>query len=111
MSGDDRLEQLQKDVDEVKVIMKDNLEKVDERGEHLQDLDKRSELLRQQSMKFSKTAVKVKQKKRSDNNRMKILLVGVLVGLVLLVIIIAVLATSYKTDDSNAQQSVKTDGP
>ncbi|XP_036385309.1 vesicle-associated membrane protein 5-like [Megalops cyprinoides] len=111
MSGDGRLEQMQKEVDEVKVIMKENFEKVDERREHLKDLDTRSELLRQQSMKFSKTAVKVKQKKRSSNNRMKVLLVGGLVGLVLLVIIIAVLASSYKTDDSNAEQTVKAGGP
>ena len=50
-NGNGRLETLQGEGEEVKVIMLDNLNKTDERGEKLSDLDVRAEELLQKVSK------------------------------------------------------------
>ncbi|KAI1905114.1 hypothetical protein AGOR_G00012590 [Albula goreensis] len=99
-----RLQQAQEAVEEVKVIMQDNLNKAEDRGEKLKDLEVRADLIRQKSMKFQKTAVKVKQRKRCENIRMKVLLVAVAVVLLLAVVIIAALA-SKSTDSPDVKET------
>ncbi|KAJ8260626.1 hypothetical protein COCON_G00163490 [Conger conger] len=99
---------LQEEVDEVTVIMQENLNRVEERSEKLSDLDKRSEILRTHSVRFSKTARKVKVEKQKENRKMKLLLAGgVLLAVLVLIIIIAVVCShSSKFQEGRAGSGV-----
>ncbi|CAJ1068299.1 vesicle-associated membrane protein 5 [Xyrichtys novacula] len=72
-NGKNRLQQAQEDVEEVKGIMLDNLNKADERAGKLDDLEDRADELLAKSKAFEKTANQVKQKKRWENKKMKVL--------------------------------------
>ncbi|KAI2664724.1 Vesicle-associated membrane protein 5 [Labeo rohita] len=98
-NGQSRLRQAQEDVEEIKVIMLDNMNKVDERQEKLGELEDRADKLLEKSEQFSKTSTKVKQKKRWENMKYKII-VGAVVAAVVLGIIVAV-AVSLSSEDSN----------
>ncbi|TMS03337.1 vesicle-associated membrane protein 5 [Larimichthys crocea] len=89
-NGKNRLQQAQEDVEEVKVIMLDNLNKADERAGKLDDLEDRADELLAKSKTFEKTANQVKQKKRWENKKMKIVFiaVGVVAALVIIGLII-----------------------
>lgn len=102
-NGQSRLRQAQEDVEEVKVIMLDNLNKSEERSAKLGELENRAEQLEQQSKKFSKTSTKVKQKKRWENMKYKVIIVAG-VAVVLLVIIVAV-AVSFSSSEDNQNTS------
>ncbi|KAJ8286794.1 hypothetical protein GJAV_G00043350 [Gymnothorax javanicus] len=101
---DRRLQQVQQTVDEVTVIMHENLDRVEERGEKMQDLDKRAELLRSKSQKFSKTAVKVKRRKWWQNKKMKLLLGAVILVVVVVLIIIIAMASKGNASNPDAVQ-------
>ncbi|XP_060763583.1 vesicle-associated membrane protein 5-like [Neoarius graeffei] len=94
-NGQSRLQQAQQDVEEVREIMLDNLNKASEREGKLGELENRADQLLEQSKVFSKTANKVKQKKQWENLRLKVFL-AVIIGVVVLAIIITavVLSTS-----------------
>ncbi|XP_041856193.1 vesicle-associated membrane protein 5 [Melanotaenia boesemani] len=89
-NGKSHLEQVQDEVEEVKVIMLDNLNKSEERTGKLSELDDRADELLQRSKAFEKTSNQVKQKKRGENKRMKLVFIGigVVAGLVILGLII-----------------------
>ncbi|KAG1958742.1 vesicle-associated membrane protein [Pimephales promelas] len=78
--------------------MLDNLMKADERTVKLGDLDNRAEQLLEQGKVFSKTATKVKQKKRWENIKYKVIIAAVVVA-VAIGIIVAV-AMSFSREDS-----------
>ncbi|XP_059920197.1 vesicle-associated membrane protein 5 [Gadus macrocephalus] len=86
MNGKSRLQWAEEEVSEVKGIMMDNLKKADERADKLEDLDDRAEDMLAKSKSFEKTTQKVKQKKRWENMRTKMVLVGVGVAALLIVI-------------------------
>ncbi|KAL6114729.1 vamp5 [Pungitius sinensis] len=88
-NGKNRLQQAQEDVEEVKVIMMDNLNKADERNGKLGELEDRADVLLAKSKAFEKTSVKVKQKKRWENKKMKVVFIGV--GVVAAIIIIGLI--------------------
>nr|XP_033474528.1 vesicle-associated membrane protein 5 isoform X1 [Epinephelus lanceolatus] len=89
-NGKSRLQQAHEDVEEVKVIMLDNLQKADERSGKLDDLEDRSVKLEEKSRAFQKTANQVMQKKRWENNKMKVvfIIIGVVAALVIIGLII-----------------------
>ncbi|KAG7318608.1 hypothetical protein KOW79_018363 [Hemibagrus wyckioides] len=80
-NGRSRLQQAQQDVEEVREIMLDNLNKANEREGKLGDLENRADQLLEQSKVFSKTANQVKQKKQWENIKMKVIL-AIIVGVV-----------------------------
>ncbi|KAM7018028.1 vesicle-associated membrane protein 5 [Tautogolabrus adspersus] len=88
-NGKSRLQRAQDDVEEVKVIMLDNLNKADERGDKLNDLEGRADELLEKSKTFEKKANQVKQKKRWENKKMKLVFIGV--GVVAALIIIGLI--------------------
>ncbi|XP_030274223.1 vesicle-associated membrane protein 5-like isoform X1 [Sparus aurata] len=88
-NGKSRLQQAQEDVEEVTIIMVDNLNKAEERSGKLDDLENRADDLLEKSKKFEKTANQVKQKKRWENKKMKVLFIGI--GVVVAVIIIGLI--------------------
>ncbi|XP_056147468.1 vesicle-associated membrane protein 5 isoform X2 [Lampris incognitus] len=89
MNGRSRLQQAQEEVEEVKVIMLDNLNKADERSGKLGELENRADELLAKSKAFEKTTQKVKQKKRWESKKMKLVLAGV--GVVVVVIVIGII--------------------
>ncbi|XP_071955959.1 vesicle-associated membrane protein 8-like [Antedon mediterranea] len=84
----DKTKQLQKDVDQVTDIMQENIEKILERGDKLDDLSKHADDLEQNSAGFKKTAVKVRKKMWWKNTKYMILLT-VIVLLIILIIVLA----------------------
>ncbi|XP_042561595.1 vesicle-associated membrane protein 5 [Clupea harengus] len=111
-NGKNRLQQAQDDVDEVKVIMLDNLNKAEERSGKLGELENRADLLLQQSKGFAKTAVKVKRKKQWENNKMKILIAGIASGVIVVIILVAVLTNiDFSSSGSNEPEKTSTAGP
>lgn len=89
-NGKSRLQMAREEVTEVKDIMMDNLRKADERSGKLEDLESRADDMLVQSKAFEKTAQKVKQKKRWENMKMKVVLVGgaVVVAAIIVAVII-----------------------
>nr|XP_043883087.1 vesicle-associated membrane protein 5 [Solea senegalensis] len=89
-NGKNRLQQTQEEVEQVKDIMLDNLNKAEERTGKLGELEDRADVLLEKSKAFEKTANKVKQKKRCENKKMKyvFIAVGVVAALVIITLII-----------------------
>ncbi|XP_059194215.1 vesicle-associated membrane protein 5 [Centropristis striata] len=90
-NGKTRLQQAQEEVEEVRVIMLDNLNKADERSGKLGELEDRADDLHAKSKQFEKTANQVKQKKMWENKKMKVMFIaiGVVAALVIVGLIIA----------------------
>ncbi|XP_026102324.1 vesicle-associated membrane protein 5 [Carassius auratus] len=97
-NGQSRLHQAQQDVEDIKGIMLNNIEKADERAGKLGELEDRADKLLEKSEQFSKTSTKVKQKKRWENIKYKVIIVSVVAAVFL--IIIVVLAVSLSRQDS-----------
>ncbi|TWW60895.1 vesicle-associated membrane protein 5 [Takifugu rubripes] len=95
-NGKSRLQQRQEEVEEVKVIMLENLNKADERSGKLDDLEDRADQLLAKSKTFEKKANQVKQKKRTENNRMKVVatVVAVFIGAIIIGVIIYAIVTN-----------------
>ncbi|XP_058493231.1 vesicle-associated membrane protein 5 isoform X2 [Solea solea] len=93
MNGKNRLQQTQDEVEQVKDIMLDNLNKAEERTGKLGELEDRADVLLEKSKAFEKTANKVKQKKRWENNKMKYVFIAVGVVAALVIIILIIYAT------------------
>lgn len=83
-----KIEQTQKQVNEVIDVMKDNVNRVLERGDKLADLDERADALQFGAHQFQATAKKVKRKYWWKNLKMW-LLIGVIVAVIIIVIVLA----------------------
>lgn len=95
-----KLQRAQDEVEEVKVIMLENMNKANERSEKLDELEDRADELHMKSKAFSKTTQKVKQKKQWDNMKMRVVLIGigVVVGAVILGLIIHAIVSSLQAE-------------
>lgn len=100
-NGKSRMEKMQGEVEEVKVIMLDNMNKAEERSGKLNELEDRADVLLEESKKFEKTSTQVKTKKRWENKKMKVVLIAVAVvaGLIILSLIIVAIVQSTKGSD------------
>lgn len=88
-NGKSRLQQTKEEVEEVKDIMLDNLNKAEERSGKLGELEDRADMLLAKSKAFEKTSNQVKQQKRWENKKMKVVFIGI--GVVTAVIIIGLI--------------------
>lgn len=86
--GNNNIDSLQAQVNDVKDICRDNLEKVLERDGKLSDLEGKCDELQVQSMQFHKTATAIKRKYWWKNMKMWII-IGIVVVVIIAVIIIA----------------------
>ena len=77
-----RMAQQQAQVDEVVGIMRNNVEKVLERDQKLNELDEKADALQDGASQFEKSAGKLKNKFWMEN--MKMIIIGAVVGLILL---------------------------
>lgn len=92
-NGKSRLQQTQDEVEEVKVIMLDNLNKAEERSGKLNELEDRADQLLEKSKKFEKTATQVKTKKRWENKKMQVVFIAVGVVATLIIVGLIIFAT------------------
>uniref|UniRef100_A0AC34QKE0 V-SNARE coiled-coil homology domain-containing protein n=1 Tax=Panagrolaimus sp. JU765 TaxID=591449 RepID=A0AC34QKE0_9BILA len=88
--SDDRINQVRQQVNEVKNIMSDNVVRIMERGERLDDLDTRTEALHASSQNFQTTARQVHRKMWFKNLKWTIIM-GVVILLVIALIVILIL--------------------
>lgn len=77
---------LNREVDEVKGVMKENVNKVIERGDHLGRLEGKAEELNQAGTQFQKTAVRYRRQEQCGNAKWWLILICII--LVLLIIIV-----------------------
>uniref|UniRef100_A0A3B1IK05 Vesicle-associated membrane protein 5 n=1 Tax=Astyanax mexicanus TaxID=7994 RepID=A0A3B1IK05_ASTMX len=93
-NGESRLKQAREDVDEVKIIMLDNMNKAREREGKLGELENRADELEKKSKVFCKTAVQVKQKKRWENMKWKLIAAGISAAVIVILIIVLAISLS-----------------
>ncbi|KAI0210665.1 hypothetical protein LSAT2_004554 [Lamellibrachia satsuma] len=89
----DHLTVLQSQVNEVKDVMTQNIEKVLERGENLEELMVKTTDLEEHSASFQKTARKVKRRMWWQNLKMKIILALVIFTILFIIILIILFST------------------
>ncbi|XP_018549836.1 vesicle-associated membrane protein 8 isoform X2 [Lates calcarifer] len=82
-----KLDQVQGQVNEVKVILKDNINKVLERGDRLDDLIGKTDDLQASADSFQKTSTRVARKYWWKNIKMMII-IGVIVLIIVILIIL-----------------------
>jgi len=83
----DKLSTLQNQVGEVTGVMKQNMEKVMERGDKLDDLVDKSEQLEQGASMFKTTSVRISRKYYWQNKKMMII-IGIVVTVIIVLIIL-----------------------
>ncbi|XP_057675816.1 vesicle-associated membrane protein 8 [Corythoichthys intestinalis] len=83
-----KLDHVQGQVNEVKVILKDNIDKVLERGDRLDDLIGKTGDLQASADSFQRTSTRVARKYWWKNIKM-LIIIGVIVLVVLILIILA----------------------
>ncbi|XP_074838004.1 vesicle-associated membrane protein 5 [Carettochelys insculpta] len=96
------LDRCQQEAEEVTQIMLDNYSKVLDREGKLADLDNRADELRVMSSAFTRTTKTVARQERWKHRKLKLALLGVLVGAVLLIVLAVVLALALRGAGSPA---------
>ncbi|XP_026153036.1 vesicle-associated membrane protein 8 isoform X4 [Mastacembelus armatus] len=84
-----KLDHVQGQVNEVKVILKDNINKVLERGDRLDDLIGKTDDLQASADSFQRTSTRVARKYWWKNIKMMILIGGIVLVIVILIILFA----------------------
>ncbi|XP_046360291.2 vesicle-associated membrane protein 722-like [Haliotis rufescens] len=92
-AGNTGTAKLQNQVDEVKGVMSQNIEKVLERGDRLDDLMDKTEELEASSASFQKTARRIQKKYWWKNTKMTLILIAVVL-VIIIIIVVAVLAST-----------------
>lgn len=91
LPGDTKIKELQNDVNEITNVMKSNINKVLERGDRVDTLNERSELLNSRASEFRINSRNVRKKFWWDNFRMKMIM-----GTVFLLVIALIIYFSMK---------------
>ncbi|EGD76171.1 hypothetical protein PTSG_00877 [Salpingoeca rosetta] len=87
-TGDYRLQEAQRQVGEVQNVMRDNLTKVIERGEKLDDLDAKAEDLEAEGQRFQNRAGRLRRQMWWQNKRNQLLIGGVILAIIAVIVII-----------------------
>ncbi|KAG7498281.1 vesicle-associated membrane protein 8-like isoform X1 [Solea senegalensis] len=90
-SSPSRMDQVQGQVNEVKVILKDNINKVLERGDRIDDLIGKTDDLQASADSFQRTSTRVARKYWWKNVKLMII-----IGIVVLIIIILIILFATK---------------
>lgn len=85
----DKAHEVKQEVDEVVDIMSQNIKKVVERGENLEDLEAKTDALQQSSKTFKTSANKVKRKMWWKNMKFTIILSIILIAIITLIVLFA----------------------
>jgi len=84
--SNDRVGQMRAQVDEVRGVMSQNIERVMERGEKLDDLVDKTGALEENAVKFRQTTKKVKRKMWWKNTKMTLILIVVVIVIIVILI-------------------------
>lgn len=84
-----KLSQVQDQVNDVKVILKDNINKVMERGERLDDLIGKTDDLQATADSFQRTSSRVARKMWWKNTKMMIIIGVVVLAIIVLIILLS----------------------
>ncbi|XP_077573667.1 vesicle-associated membrane protein 4 isoform X1 [Stigmatopora nigra] len=87
----EKLKHVQSQVDEVIDVMQENISKVIERGERLDDLQDKSESLSDNASAFSSRSKQLHRRMMWRNMKMKMIIALVVVGLLLIIIVPVIL--------------------
>ncbi|PAA55178.1 hypothetical protein BOX15_Mlig030620g2 [Macrostomum lignano] len=93
----DQMNRLQRDVNDVTGIMRDNMNRVIERDANLNDLMARSDNLHESAVVFQRTSQRVSRKYWWQNTKMKII-IAVVVIVLIIIIVISILASTGAFD-------------
>ncbi|XP_069799843.1 vesicle-associated membrane protein 5 isoform X2 [Dendropsophus ebraccatus] len=102
-----KLQDCQQAADEVKVLMKDNVDKIFEREGKLDKLEDRAEELKNMAVNFQKTAQTVERKTRWEKWRWYIISAGIVIVLLIIIIIIIISQMSWGDTSSPSSSSMK----
>nr|XP_022315086.1 ABC transporter F family member 4-like isoform X3 [Crassostrea virginica] len=97
----DQIIQVKGQLGELKDIAHDNIKKMEEREENLEELEDRADVLAQASTLFHKTAVEVKtevEKSCRCNKKTKRIIIGVSIAVLILILIIIIAVLANKSD-------------
>nr|XP_022317359.1 ABC transporter F family member 4-like isoform X2 [Crassostrea virginica] len=97
----DQIIQVKDQLGELKDIAHDNIKKMEEREENLEELEDRADVLAQASTLFHKTAVEVKtevEKSCRCNKKTKRIIIGVSIAVLILILIIIIAVLANKSD-------------
>ncbi|KAM4036451.1 vesicle-associated membrane protein 5 [Anomaloglossus baeobatrachus] len=100
-----KLEECQRNADEVKVLMKDNVDKIFEREGKLDNLEVRADELKNMAMNFQKTAQTVERKTYWEKWRWYLIFGGIV--LLLIIIVIIVIAAQFSGGGDEAPSSAE----
>ena len=90
--GPNKTKLVQEQVDEVVNIMQQNIDKVMERGEKLDDLHNKTEDLQQSSSQFKRNASTLRKKMWWKDMKLKLLIAAVII-IILVIIIVSIVAS------------------
>jgi vesicle-associated membrane protein 4 len=82
---DDKIRQNQIQVDDLKITMKDNMVKVLDRGQKLEDLEQSANNLENQASMFQVTSKKVKKWALCKNRKWTLILIVVIIAIILII--------------------------
>ncbi|KAI8615081.1 synaptobrevin [Chytriomyces sp. MP71] len=85
-SSNSKVNTVQKQVDEVVNLMNDNIAKVVQRGENLEQLQDKTEGLQQSALQFKKGASDVRKAMWWKDMKMKMILGGILLVIIIIII-------------------------
>lgn len=100
MAENSRVNDLNRQMDDVKVVMKDNIGKVLERGDKIEVLQDRAEGLEQTAQNFQRTTNRVKRREIWRNRKMTIIIAGVIAVFVLFIVLVALGASGVFSDEN-----------
>lgn len=89
INNNDKLQIIELDIQEVKGIMKDNMEKVMDRGMKIDEIEKKSDELDVHALKFRKNATNLKIKFLKENMKLICVIVLIIVAILTLIILVA----------------------
>merc|ERR1712083_484927 len=96
-----RISETRRQVDEVVGVMKNNVAKMMEREDKLNDLDARADRLQDSSIQFASTSRRLEEKMWWENMKMKLCIGGTAAVLVIIIIIVIAVKTKGSGGDSN----------
>ncbi|XP_064604659.1 vesicle-associated membrane protein 7-like [Liolophura sinensis] len=106
--GGDHISALRSQVDEVKDVMTQNIDKVLERGERLDDLMDKTEELEANSATFQRTAKRIRRKYWWKNTKMMLILVCVVLVVIVVLVIVILYSTHVLPPNSDTSTTVAT---
>ncbi|VDO75502.1 unnamed protein product [Schistosoma margrebowiei] len=101
--GNDSLDQLRNNVNTVTAVMQENTRLALQRGDRLNNLVSKTDELAASANQFQTTATKVARKTWWENFRMKLIIVGVVGGILLVIVIIILWQTGVFNSKSQHQ--------